>query len=196
MERTLSCTRSSVFLTSSRGWSLSSLIFLEVLKLDLRVRFIWTIFDYMTSAHPAISPKSQFYKSDGTGRDIYIAHNNGGLSASNLPVPELLVSSFRPKRFVSTPATSVSLKTVRYSSNGTGRDSYIARGSGGFEATSGIYSPKATFYLSLRSPAQRPATADSSLPRMWLPMASRLKLGTIAQRQKQLTQRLYTPKRG
>lgn len=142
----------------------------------------------MTTSHPEINPKSQFYHSDGCGRDKYIWHNNGGLSASNLPKPELAVSSFRPKRLPSAPAPPAAVKTVRYASNGTGRDTYIIRGSGGFEAHMDMYSPKSTFYLSLRNDGKRPMRDTMSA--LWLPMASRLRLSEMARQQKRLTMRL------
>jgi len=142
----------------------------------------------MTTSHPAIHPKSQFYQSDGNGRDKYIWHNNGGLAASNLPKPELAVSSFRAKRQPSAPAPPAAIKTIRYSSNGTGRDSYISRGSGGFEQQLTMYSPKATFYLTLRERGRR--SGSESLSALWLPVASRLKLTEMARQQKKLTLRL------
>lgn len=142
----------------------------------------------MTTSHPPIHPKSQFYQSDGSGRDKYIWHNNGGLAASNLPKPELAVSSFRPKRMPSAPGPPAAVKTVRYASNGTGRDTYILRGCGGFEQQMTMYSPKATFYMSLREQSRR--GGSESLSALWLPVASRLKLTEKARQQKRLTLRL------
>ena len=43
-------------------------------------------------------PKSVFYRDDGTGRDSYIALDNGGYYPPNNPMPEFPVSSMRSYR--------------------------------------------------------------------------------------------------
>ena len=78
------------------------------------------------------------YTRDGTGRDNYIANSNGGFNSFN----------YQPAKGTSTGVQvyvgnnqggqrndvypRVNGKTINYTQNGTGRDSYIQKSNGGF----------------------------------------------------------------
>ena len=72
------------------------------------------------------------YMRDGTGRDDYIAHNNGGLNKIS---PDRPKGSYRGyQMYVGNSQSGQRLdifpvmqaKTINYNYNGSGRDSYIA----------------------------------------------------------------------
>lgn len=65
------------------------------------------------------------YKPDGTGRDRYIAINNGGLGPVFKPAPAPEVRRFSAKRIVPENRPSMDAKFTTYVSNGKGRDTYI-----------------------------------------------------------------------
>lgn len=77
--------------------------------------------------------KSIFYKGDGTGRDTYIAVDNGGLYRAHNTLPEFPIGTLRSRRYAKPITPSTPHRTVRYKSNGTGRDMYISDSAGGFE---------------------------------------------------------------
>ncbi|CAG9330599.1 unnamed protein product [Blepharisma stoltei] len=77
--------------------------------------------------------KSLYYRGDGTGRDTYIAHDNGGLYRPLNTMPEFPIGSLMGKRKTRVVTPTTPCRTVRYKSNGTGRDGYIADTAGGFE---------------------------------------------------------------
>jgi len=139
--------------------------------------------------------KTQFYHSIGDGRDSYITVNNGGLFPACQPLPELVVSSFGQRRRAVARAARPPERTMRYHSNGTGRDNYIVTTSGGFESQQRKYSPRAAFYRSLREPESmlRRSVGHSDameLQRTWLPLQQRLLLTQRQRIQRDLTQRL------
>jgi hypothetical protein len=65
------------------------------------------------------------YASNGTGRDLYISINNGGLGPTYKPAPAPDVRRFSAKRVVAQAAPRIENKFTTYTSNGCGRDSYI-----------------------------------------------------------------------
>ena len=73
------------------------------------------------------------YKTNGTGRDLYIACNNGGFSVMNGPRVQPKPGAFLPKlAHRRGRTTTIDSKSVNYRTDGTGRDSYINLGNGGF----------------------------------------------------------------
>ena len=113
-----------------------------------------------------MNSKTQYYATDGTGRDTYIYNTNGGFSPQksattidpvskyffallkyNLTVlASFVVTKSRPKDSMA----AIHSKPVCYTNNGSGRDTYISTSSGGLQ---NIYQPashKRTFYNNLR----------------------------------------------
>jgi hypothetical protein len=79
------------------------------------------------------------YKQNGTGRDSYIHLNNGGFSIQGGPTRSVSSGKFLPN--ISNMKTTVTpyqsnvihkAKPTHWVSDGTGRDSYIFQGDGGF----------------------------------------------------------------
>ncbi|MDR3549127.1 MAG: hypothetical protein P4M11_12860 [Candidatus Pacebacteria bacterium] len=81
-----------------------------------------------------ISPKTAFYFSNGSGRDSYIAVNNGGMTVTKGAALALdhgkqtvlnREGGFpRPKGYVS-KSPVIDAKHLFYHSDGSGRDSYV-----------------------------------------------------------------------
>lgn len=84
------------------------------------------------------------YARDGTGRDDYIALNNGGINkigyepAKGISTgPQIYVGKNQcGPRFDIYP--QLAAKTINYNNNGSGRDSYIAKSNGGFYPSLGV----------------------------------------------------------
>lgn len=89
------------------------------------------------------------YQHEGTGRDTYIATNNGGFTVSHKVTPQLhpgtiyypehdvLMKMASGKRNSSQVQAVSAAKTanvcpIKYTTNGTGRDTYIFSNNGGF----------------------------------------------------------------
>ena len=147
-----------------------------------------------------IMPKSNYYRDDGTGRDLYIISNNGGLYHERRLIPEYPVSSFRPKRSCKATIPNSSHKKVRYISNGTGRDSYIYTCSGGFMTSHMQPDNKRTFASSLRAYDRCSSTGPiynedySYTSRSWKTIKQRSLNSSIYVNQKKLAERLSKPK--
>lgn len=75
--------------------------------------------------------KYAHYPSDGMGRDSYIIRNNGGLCSEREPNFRQSTRYSSPMRFKGVPAHRKEPWSIRYLSNGSGRDSYILINSGG-----------------------------------------------------------------
>ena len=102
--------------------------------------------------------KAVYYRQNGEGRDTYISSNNGGL---NVPrEPNLIeIGTFHSKQPRRDIAPTIAPKTVYYTSDGNGRDSYICRDAGGlvaYGAAKDVYTGR--FVRDLRSDT-RPQTA-------------------------------------
>mmetsp|Transcript_14153 Transcript_14153/g.20702 ORF Transcript_14153/g.20702 Transcript_14153/m.20702 type:complete len:147 (+) Transcript_14153:30-470(+) len=135
-----------------------------------------------------VIPKNFHYKTDGTGRDSYIATNNGGFFPAKRVMEEYPVSSLRPKRCIVPNASNTPHRIVRYHSNGTGRDSYITTCSGGFQSMSN--SERSTrFEANLRN--YRPFSATYTRAFVY---KQRKEERIISARQKELVSRLSKPR--
>ena len=95
--------------------------------------------------------KTIFYNSNGTGRDSYIVASHGGLVASQQRnvQPEKGTMDSRDIH-IKTISPVIHSKPIHYTSDGTGRDSYIVRSSGGLFSEYVPGSVKSGFYNSLR----------------------------------------------
>ena len=84
------------------------------------------------------------YARDGTGRDDYIALNNGGINKITQS-PSKGIST-GPQMYVGNNQSGPRIdifpqlagKTINYNYNGSGRDSYIASSNGGFYPSLGV----------------------------------------------------------
>jgi hypothetical protein len=76
-------------------------------------------------------PKYAHYMSDGQGRDTYIIRNNGGLCSEREPNPAKSTRYVTPRLYSGIPTPHKNVPSLRYLSNGSGRDSYILINSGG-----------------------------------------------------------------
>jgi hypothetical protein len=94
----------------------------------------------------SVMPKTLYYRTDGTGRDMYIAYDNGGAfqPLNNLRSYEKIV--IRPK----TAASKSSVKSLHYVPDGSGRDSYIKITDGGLHSASSFRHSLVNFKSSLR----------------------------------------------
>ncbi|OMJ86977.1 hypothetical protein SteCoe_11373 [Stentor coeruleus] len=93
-----------------------------------------------------VMPKTSYYRTNGTGRDTYIAYDNGGTFQPMMSLKSCERTSSRPKSSVSKSST----RSLHYISDGTGRDTYIRVSDGGLHSST---SPKYflnTFKDSLR----------------------------------------------
>mmetsp|Transcript_31889 Transcript_31889/g.54925 ORF Transcript_31889/g.54925 Transcript_31889/m.54925 type:complete len:153 (-) Transcript_31889:2405-2863(-) len=139
----------------------------------------------------ASQSKTLFYHSDGTGRDNYIGFNSGGFFAKTGVMPELPVSRLYAKRRPSSMPIQGSLKKVRYVTNGTGRDMYIASSSGGFECWNRPQN-KTTFASMLRVYDTAPQMTQTFTV---LDTRTRLQVLNTSKKQRTLTARLSAPKK-
>jgi hypothetical protein len=136
--------------------------------------------------------KTLYYHSDGTGRDRYIGTNSGGFFAKNEVLPELPVTRLYARRTPVQLPIQGSLKKVRYVSNGTGRDMYIATSSGGFEY-SGRPANKSTFASMLRVYDNVPTSMTQTFTVM--DFKTRIQHESRAKDQRLMTARLSAPRR-
>jgi len=65
------------------------------------------------------------------GRDSYIIRHNGGLCKERDPFFRESTRYPSPMKFLGTPAHRKTVWSIRYPSDGSGRDSYILINSGG-----------------------------------------------------------------
>ncbi|CAG9315294.1 unnamed protein product [Blepharisma stoltei] len=87
------------------------------------------------SLYRTFMPKYTHYSNDGNGRDKYISVNNGGFINSGPSSPSGFKSSNpSPNRRFFSPAPRLASPVFKYHSDGSGRDFYIARDSGGLHA--------------------------------------------------------------
>jgi hypothetical protein len=136
--------------------------------------------------------KTLYYHSDGTGRDRYIGTNSGGFFAKHEVLPELPVTRLFARRSPVKLPIQGSLKQVRYVSNGTGRDMYIATSSGGFEYC-GRPKNKTTFASMLRVYDNSPTTMTQTFTVM--DFKTRMQYASRAKDQRVMTVRLSAPTR-
>ena len=78
-------------------------------------------------AYHDVMPKTPYYRTDGTGRDIYIAYDNGGTFQPMMKMSPYKKPCSRPNSAVSRSQA----KSLHYISDGSGRDSYIRISDGG-----------------------------------------------------------------
>lgn len=69
--------------------------------------------------------RAKFYHSDGTGRDGYIANDNGGLTQQIDRCRQPPVGGFHSFKLKRAFKPSSSHKTLHYISDGSGRDNYV-----------------------------------------------------------------------
>jgi hypothetical protein len=98
---------------------------------------------------PAKHPQS--YVSDGFGRDTYIFNNSGGFTPSKQITLVHELGSFVVQK--GSPVRSLARihsKPVIYTTNGGGRDTYIAQNDGGFRPMHRAGDSANTYFTSLR----------------------------------------------
>ena len=101
--------------------------------------------------------RSLAYQINGSGRDTYIYNDNGGFNSMFKPRQQDKISTFLPnvnrspdaaKKF--TNAESMA-KSIKYRTDGSGRDSYAVVGDGGFtNPHKTALDPRVAFQRSLR----------------------------------------------
>jgi len=87
-----------------------------------------------------VKPMQIFYKPDGTGRDNYIRCDSGGLVKARRVETKFDPGSFYVSRSQSAPrntAPRMDGKACTYTTNGSGRDTYISSNAGGFRKSYG-----------------------------------------------------------
>ena len=114
-------------------------------------------------AYSPVNAKSMFYQSNGTGRDSYIIHDNGGAYAPHFKMQRenrqtTVTVGNKPQRPFSAGGDP---KSLRYHSNGTGRDSYVTIGDGGLHVVNLPGEHNRSFVNELRTYGKRPGTANN-----------------------------------
>eukprot|EP00347_Sterkiella_histriomuscorum_P016939 403351271 len=105
-------------------------------------------------------PYTTNYHLNGTGRDSYIACDNGGFYIRSEPSKAADLGTFmstQPK-FAHNYSRSIPQKYVFYTTNGSGRDSYISQNNGGFYPTQTVAAYKKHFFEQFRYYENRPST--------------------------------------
>ena len=82
-------------------------------------------------AYHGVMAKTPYYRTNGTGRDTYIAYDNGGTFKPMSKLHSQNKILVRPK----SAASKSSMRSLHYISDGTGRDSYIRISDGGLHAS-------------------------------------------------------------
>ncbi|CAI2381880.1 unnamed protein product [Moneuplotes crassus] len=136
--------------------------------------------------------KSIFYNPNGTGRDTYIHSNHGGFAVTKERNAQPDCGAMNSKEVhLTTSSPYIHSKPVHYSTNGTGRDTYISCSSGGLYSSDKAGSGRDTFFNSLRKYEPRGSSFDSPV-RSNSPFRANLK--TIRSNQLSMTRRLSKPK--
>lgn len=96
-----------------------------------------------------ITPKTSYYRTDGTGRDTYISFDNGGCCArmtshASTSIPRVGVVAVRPR------SAGMSVRSLHYHSDGSGRDKYVKAQDGGLHSDYPDVSASHQFIASLR----------------------------------------------
>lgn len=145
-------------------------------------------------AYSSVTPKTLYYHSNGSGRDVYITYDNGGSFFPNGAVPRS--SSMRNLALRPKSAGSISAKSLRYVPDGSGRDGYIKVTDGGLHFPGPR--PLAEFKSSLRAyqplmiePRSDPYTYTQAA---WLPKKSLAATRSQSRKAMDCVQRLYRPK--
>jgi hypothetical protein len=102
----------------------------------------------MSSYYRTEALKTSHYFCNGEGRDTYIHVNNGGVERNTYPY-KFPDDGRSNKRYFYAGSPNLGAKPVKYNTNGSGRDTYIAFNHGGLASPQS----KKTFYNSLRTPS-------------------------------------------
>ena len=121
-------------------------------------------------AYSPVNAKSMFYQSNGSGRDSYIIHDNGGSYAPHFKLQRenrqtTVTVANQPNR-IRPQSASGEPKSLRYHSNGTGRDSYVTIGDGGLHVTNLPGEHNRSFVNELRTWNRTAGTANNDFY-MW-----------------------------
>jgi len=108
-------------------------------------------------AYHDVMPKTPYYRTDGSGRDLYIAYDNGGTFQPMMSAPSNKKPCSRPNSAVSKSQA----RSLHYVSDGSGRDSYIRISDGGLHCSSNPQYFLKTFQKSLRTYQPLRTTVDS-----------------------------------
>ena len=142
----------------------------------------------LTNKYHEVMPKNLFYLSDGSGRDTYIAYDNGGCFCPSLKCAGNKRGFTRPV----SAASHYQPKSQHYVADGTGRDGYVKVGDGGLHSIARVgghaeaYKQGLRGYAKLRSPD--PFTRVSS---SWALQRGRRELRLKSQLVSNCIKRLY-----
>lgn len=128
--------------------------------------------------------RTTHYLPNGEGRDTYIYVNNGGVEKHSYPY-RFKEEGRTNKGYKGQSIPNLDSKSLKYRTNGTGRDTYIGFNHGGFVCNSKNYS----FYSTLR--AKTPSVAKMYRVQNY---CQYIKGITDARYQKQACLRLSAPK--
>ncbi|OMJ84187.1 hypothetical protein SteCoe_14739 [Stentor coeruleus] len=104
----------------------------------------------MSNFYRTEAQKTTHYLPNGEGRDTYISVNNGGVQRNTYPFVFKEQGRMTRRNFTF-GSPNLGSKPIKYTSDGTGRDTYIGFNHGG------LMSPytKHTFYSALRTPSPK-----------------------------------------
>ncbi|CAG9334882.1 unnamed protein product [Blepharisma stoltei] len=106
----------------------------------------------MSSLYRTQPFRTTHYSPDGRGRDTYIQTNNGGVFKGGSPL-RLFEPQRTVKRQFSPTSPRLDAKPLKYTHDGTGRDTYIGCNHGGLFSSY----DKHSFYTALRTYSPRPS---------------------------------------
>ena len=110
--------------------------------------------------YKGLSPRTNFYLQNGTGRDTYITYDNGGLVAPNknaIKIKSFWRDTTNKMSLTSRsfgklePVPKLKPKVVQYNCDGSGRDNYVNIDSGGLKNQTGSKSTYGKFIHNLRA---------------------------------------------
>ena len=93
---------------------------------DYYRQFGGTCSDFLTKQQIGMARPTN-YLVDGSGRDNYIANNNGGLYVAHKPASSLSSGVFRTPQRPSSSLCNLGVKRSHYHCDGTGRDRYVLK---------------------------------------------------------------------
>ncbi|KAM3129538.1 hypothetical protein pb186bvf_018362 [Paramecium bursaria] len=146
---------------------------------------------------PCVDPKYfSKYSSNGTGRDQYVVHSNGGLDKNSYLYQDGYYerqTNFRRKLQATNSLPLIEAKFQHYPPDGTGRDFYITTNEGGLQQ-----SPKKfNFIAQLRgyeACTPKPLPNDFLRTTSYTTKRQYLKSRLLRQSQQQLVHKLSSPK--
>ena len=140
-------------------------------------------------AFHGVMPKTPYYRTNGSGRDMYIAYDNGGTFQPTMSMNSYEKTTSRPRSAVS----KLTLRSLHYIADGTGRDSYIKISDGGLHSTCTPKDIINNFKNSLReyTPVKKPTDLFTWTQSRWMTTKERIYSRSANKKVQTCVNRLY-----